>query len=177
MVRRWRLCGVTVLRWRLCLQSFFEQWRCALSYNESDLNPGMPVLYNSSEDEDHDSSWAAKKKYPPMRGGGLNDSDEPKFSSADADKTISDEMALELQKALARSRKNKTGTARSKLQYEKRKQSKLEYDEKIFCLSHPEATQKNKEKIELNILMTDFFKFNVILFLNRKKISFVVIDY
>ena len=115
--------------------------------NDSFFNPEMPDLCSSSEDEE--TSWAAKIKYPRMRGGGLNDSDEPKVPPLDAGKTISDEMALELQKALARSRKNKTGgssgTAKNKLQYDKRKQSKLEYDEKIFGLSLPAATQKNKE--------------------------------
>ena len=71
-----------------------------------------------------------------MRGGGLNHSDEPKVPPVDADKTISEDMALELQTALACSGKNKMGDdAKSKSRNDREKQSKLEYAEKIFSVS------------------------------------------
>jgi hypothetical protein len=106
----------------------------------------MPDLVSSSSDEEqnpdgfdlevdysHLLQVQKSARSGIMLGGGIHDSEQPLVSSADADPQNTDpRAALELEKALARSRKKKPKNPENKLKNEKRRQSKSQFDERFL---------------------------------------------
>ena len=110
--------------------------------DDSDEPPG---LRSTSESESENDSYL---NHPRMLGGGIDDSDEPLVPPVDADSMIRDEMALELEKALARSRKNKPNNPENALRNEKARQqyeSKLKFDKTMFSLNRAESDSMEKD--------------------------------
>jgi hypothetical protein len=129
---------------------------------ESDREPD---LVSSSEDEKNSSEIEndsySDLHYPRMLGGGIHDSDEPRRRpppppiDADSDPKIAEQMTLELEKALARTRKKRPANPNNAVERhgKKRTQSKVDYDRRIFNLTMPKEAETNEQtKIESTLI-------------------------
>ena len=140
------------------LVSSSEDDRSDFLRNEKKRQPNQKILRKSRHTLPDYSHWLQiqrNTKSGIMLGGGINDSQKPLVLPNVVDPVVvppvdaDSPMALELQKALARSRKNKPKNPENEEKNQKRRQSQHDYDKKIFNL-----TDSVKEKQEIQAQQT-----------------------